>query len=174
MAAPAAMANTAMIIRSAANDRKNCLLENPRTLATARSIRPVRIDTKEWTVKVSSTAIPMAAMLKMVRPSQPPPARGLRSANAAVASPSLTVISPGAASAICKITWLRSASSSRANHISLGSSEILLGRRRAYSWKSVRSTIKNGLRSGISVGKWVVIPTNLTGTTKLPNSTRTC
>ena len=46
MAAPAAMANTAMIKRSVARDRKNWRCENPSARTTARSIRPIRTDTK--------------------------------------------------------------------------------------------------------------------------------
>ena len=128
------MANTATIKRSVARDSRNCRREKPSARATARSMRPIRTDTNAWTVRVSSMAMPMAAMLKAVRPSQPPPASGLRPANSATASPSLTATSPGIVSRIWLMTCRRSASGSKDSHISPGRSRVLLGRRRAYSW----------------------------------------
>ena len=116
----------------------------------------------------------MVTMLKMVRPSQPPPARGFRPANDATASASRTETSPGIRSAISSMTCSRSAAASRASHISAGRPITLTGRRLAYSRKSDRSTKKNGRRSGLSVGKWLTTPTNCTGTARVPNFTRTC
>ena len=119
--------------RSKASARNIWTRENPTARATVRSTLPTYTATAPLIAKVSKTATVMADTARIVRPFQPPPASGLRSAVSTNVSRSRRGVNMGVADCRLEISSWRSEAGEGEIQIWVLAFKVPWGRRSTYS-----------------------------------------